>query len=55
MKSEEALELLDRTVAQMNGPRQVHLQLQKAVECLKILIFIVFKPIQKLLTRNINT
>ena len=32
----DALELLDRTVAQLNGPRQVHVQLQEAVECLRI-------------------
>lgn len=35
MKPEDALELLDRTVAQMNGPRQVHVQLQQAIECLR--------------------
>ena len=38
MKPEDALEILDRTVAQMNGSRQVHVQLQQAIECLKDLI-----------------
>ena len=35
MKPEDALELLDRAVAQINGPRQAHVQLQQAVECLR--------------------
>lgn len=38
MKPEDALELLDRTVAQMSGPRAVHVQLQQAIECLRALI-----------------
>lgn len=35
MKPQEALDLLDRTVAQMNGPRLAHVQFQQAIECLK--------------------
>lgn len=38
MKPEEALGLLDQAVSQMNGTRQVHVQLQQAVECLKVVL-----------------
>lgn len=36
MEPRDALELLDRTIAQINGPRQIHVQLQEAVECLRV-------------------
>lgn len=35
MKPEEALALLDRAAAQLNVTRQVHVQLQEAIECLR--------------------
>lgn len=34
MKPEEALELLNQAVAQINTSRQLHIQLQQAIECL---------------------
>lgn len=38
MKPEEALDFLDRAVAQINGPRQVHVQFQQAIQCLRIVV-----------------
>lgn len=38
MTSEEALNFLDQTVSQINGSRQFHVQLQQAIECLRILV-----------------
>jgi len=35
MKPDEALAFLDQAVAQINGSRQLHVQLQQAVECLR--------------------
>lgn len=38
MKPEDALTLLDQAVSQINTTRQVHVQLQQAVECLKVVL-----------------
>ena len=35
MKPEEAIAILDQTVAQINASRQLHVQLQQAIECLR--------------------
>ncbi len=35
MSPEDAIELLDQAVAQINGPRQLHIQLQQAIDCLR--------------------
>lgn len=38
MEPKEALNLLDQAVSQINGPRQLHVQLQQSIECLRILV-----------------
>ena len=38
MKPEDALALLDQAVAQINGSRQLHVQLQQAIESLRALL-----------------
>lgn len=35
MKPEEALNLLDRTIAQLNVPRETHVKFQQAISSLK--------------------
>lgn len=38
MKPEDAIELLDKAVAQLSGPRQAHIQFQEAIESLRALV-----------------
>lgn len=44
MKPEEALTFLDQAVAQINGSRQLHVQLQQAIETLRALLQTITQP-----------
>lgn len=38
MKPDNALNFLDQSVSQIHGTRELHVQLQQAIECLRVFV-----------------